>query len=460
MRRYAESMGFRRIYGAQARLVLALGLPLVGSHIAQFGLHLTDTIMLGWYGVEDLAAGVLGTTVLFTLFLFGSGFAAAVMPLVATAAGGAQDTEVRRVTRMGMWLSIAFGVAALPLMWWSGAILTALGQADKIADLGQQYLRIAGFGIVPTLIVMVLKSYLAALGRLQVVFWVTVGAVGVNIGLNWMFIFGNFGAPEMGVRGAAIASLGVQTASAVALMIYAGTLPSLRVYALWQRFWRPDWTAMQQVYSLGWPIGLALLAETGLFAATSIMMGWFGARALAAHGIALELTAMFFMTHLGLSNAATVIVGRARGRSDPVALRHGAQTAIVLAMMIALLTVGIYYVFGTQMVGLFLSPQDPERELIVPLAYSLLMVAAVFQFADSAQVMAMGLLRGVQDTKVPMLIAAISYWAVGLPSSYFLGVYFGFGGVGVWAGLVVGLSLAAIMLNIRFWRRLSHAYGT
>jgi MATE family multidrug resistance protein len=264
MRRYAESMGFRRIYGAQARLVLALGLPLVGSHIAQFGLHLTDTIMLGWYGVEDLAAGVLGTTVLFTLFLFGSGFAAAVMPLVATAAGGAQDTEVRRVTRMGMWLSIAFGVAALPLMWWSGAILTALGQADKIADLGQQYLRIAGFGIVPTLIVMVLKSYLAALGRLQVVFWVTVGAVGVNIGLNWMFIFGNFGAPEMGVRGAAIASLGVQTASAVALMIYAGTLPSLRVYALWQRFWRPDWTAMQQVYSLGWPIGLALLAETGL----------------------------------------------------------------------------------------------------------------------------------------------------------------------------------------------------
>lgn len=434
------------------REILVLGLPLVGSHMAQFALHVTDTIMLGWYGVTDLAAGALGATVFFALFTLGAGYANAVMPMVASHAASDADTEVRRVTRMGMWLSLMFAVAILPVFIFSTPIFRLLGQEPEVAELGGAYLALVGYGLGPALMVMVLKSYLAALGRTQVVLWVTVLAVGVNAAINWVLIFGNLGFPEMGVKGAAVASVLVQLVTMVLLLAYAAWLPALRRYALLVRFWRPDFVAMRQVHALGLPIGLAMLAETGLFAASAVMMGWLGAQMLAAHSIAMEITAMFFMVHLGMSNAATVLVGRARGRGDIEGLRTAARVALMLSAGFALFTMTIYFVFAQQMVGVFLRPDDPERAVIVPLGVTLLMVAAIFQLADGAQAMAMGLLRGIQDTRVPLVIALISYWLIGIPISYALAFPLGMEGVGLWLGLVVGLSVAAAALLVRFWR--------
>ena len=439
-------------FRANLRMVLALGLPLAGSHLAQFLLAVTDTIMLGWYGVTDLAAGVIGAALFFAVFTFGSGFANAVMPMVATAVASDDDTEVRRATRMGLWLSIGFGLLVLPLFWFSGTLLTLLHQPEEVVPLGEAYMRLLGFSMVPALIVMVLKNYLAALGRPQVALWITVGAVFLNIALNWVLIFGNLGAPEMGVRGAAIATILVSLITAAVLAIYCAAVVSLRRYALFQRFWRADWQAMGQVWRLGWPIGVALVAEAGLFSATAIMVGWIGTHELAAHGIAVEITAMLFMVHLGFSNAATVLVGRARGRRDQEALRAGAMTAVGVSILFALLTMVVYFTMGPFLVGLFLSPDEPARAQIIAIGASFLIVAALFQLADGAQVMAMGLLRGVQDTRGPMLIAAFSYWCVGLPTSYLLGIRLDYGGEGVWAGLVVGLSVAALLLMLRFWR--------
>jgi MATE family multidrug resistance protein len=440
--------GFR----ANARAVLGLGLPLIGSHMAQFSLHVTDTIMLGWYGVTDLAAGALGATMFFAFFTFGAGYANAVMPMVATAAASGEETEVRRATRMGMWLSIAYAVVILPFFLFSAPILLVLGQEAEVSALGGAYLSIVGFGLAPALLVMVIKSYLAALGRTQVVLWVTVSAVFVNAALNWVFIFGNLGVPEMGARGAAVASVLVQMFTLAIMLAYAVWLPALRRYALLVRFWRPDWPALRRVNALGLPIGLAMLAETGLFAASAVMMGWLGAQALAAHSIALEITALFFMIHMGLSNAATVLVGRARGRRDLPGLRAAARVAVILSMGVAVTTMLVYFVFGELMVGAFLAPDDPERAVIVPLGVTLLWVAALFQLADGGQAMAMGLLRGIQDTKMPMVIAAVSYWLVGIPVSYALAFLVGLEGVGLWLGLVVGLMVAAVALMIRFWR--------
>ncbi|MCH8467559.1 MAG: MATE family efflux transporter [Roseinatronobacter sp.] len=434
------------------RSVLALGLPLAGSHLAQFMLAITDTIMLGWYGVADLAAGVIGAALFFAVFTLGSGFANAVMPMVATAAASDLDADVRRAARMGLWLSIGFGLAVLPLFWSSGTLLTLLRQPAEVVPLGEGYMRLLGFSLVPALCVMVLKNYLAALGRTQVALWLTVGAVGLNIGLNWLLIFGNLGAPELGVRGAAIATILVNLATVAALAAYCAWLPSLRRYALFLRFWRPDWQAMGQVWRLGWPIGVALVAETALFSAAAVMVGWIGTQELAAHGIALEITAALFMVHLGFSNAATVLVGRARGQRDQAALRASAKAAVGVSMGFAVLTMALYILAGPVLVGLFLAPDEPARAAIIAIGASFLLVAAVFQLADGAQVLAMGLLRGVQDTRVPMLIAAFSYWGVGLPTSYLLGIRFGYGGEGVWAGLVVGLSVAAVLLMARFWR--------
>jgi multidrug resistance protein, MATE family len=442
----------KRPFWPDLRAVLVLGLPLAGSHLAQFALAVTDTLMLGWYGVTDLAAAVIGAAIYFAFFTFGLGFANAVMPMVASAAASGREADVRRATRMGLWLSLAFSVVVLPVFWFSGAVLTALGQPADVVPLAQDYLRLMGLSLPFALVVAVLKNYLAALGRTQVALWLTVGAVFLNIALNWIFIFGNLGAPELGVTGAALASIAVQVATALGLAIYCARLPALSHYVLFQRFWRPDWQAMGQVWRLGWPIGVALVSETGLFSAAAVMMGWIGTMELAAHGIAIEITAMLFMVHLGFSNAATVVVGRAWGVQDQAGLRAGARAALLVSMVFALCTIALYYTFAPQIVGLFLSPTDPARDQIILIGASFLMIAAVFQLADGVQVVAMGMLRGVQDTKIPMIVAAFSYWGVGLPCSYVLGVWLGYGGEGVWAGLVVGLTMAAILLMWRFWR--------
>lgn len=440
-----------------ARGTLALGLPLIGSHVAQFGLHVTDTIMLGWYGVLPLAAGVLGASSFFVIFILGSGFAKAVMPMVASAQAQGDEVQVRRVARMGLWLSILFGLICYPVFWWSEEVLLALGQKADVAALGRDYLRIAGLGMIPALLVMVLKSYLSALERTQVVLWITVVAVPVNAAINWALIFGNWGAPELGVAGAAIATIIVQLLSLVFLALYAAWLPSLQRYQLFLRFWRPDWGAFRAVFRLGWPMGLTGLAESGLFQASALMMGWIGTVELAAHGIALEITALTFMVHVGLSNAVTVRTGRFAGSGDHAAMRLGAKVAIGLSAVFAAVTVVIFLTFPTPLVSLFIDPNEPARATILAVGAALLACAALFQMADSMQVMALGLLAGVQDTRVPMIYAAISYWLIGIPASYVLAFPMGFGAVGLWLGLVIGLACAALSLMLRFWSRLPKA---
>ena len=303
-------------YRQHMRAILVLGLPLIGSHLAQFAVHVVDTIMLGWYDLTALAASVLATSFFFVVFIMGSGFAFAVMPMVAEAAEKEDGMRIRRVTRMGMWLSVFFALAVLPAMIWSGPLLRALGQTEELSALAQQYLRIAGVGLLPALLVMVLKSYLAAMERTQVVLWVTVAAIGVNGGLNWLLIFGNWGAPEMGLRGAALASVLTQVATFVALGFYATRAAGLREHVLFQRIWGPDPGAMREVFRLGWPIGLTNLAESGMFSASALIIGLIGKLPLAAHGIALQIASATFMIHIGLSQAVTVRAGRALGRGD------------------------------------------------------------------------------------------------------------------------------------------------
>ncbi|KFI33986.1 multidrug transporter MatE [Haematobacter missouriensis] len=438
---------------SHVKALLALGIPLIGSNVAQVALHVSNTVMLGWYDVTALAAATLATASYVVLFYFGAGFAQAVMPLVAEAAGTGDETTARRVTRMGMWLSVLYGILLLPVMFWSRPLFGLLGQDPAVSELAQTYLRIVGPAIIPALVVMVLRSYLAALGRTQVVLWVTLTGLAVNIVANWALIFGNWGFPALGIAGAATASALVQLVTMGLLAGYAAWLPELRHNRLFQRIWKPDWQAFGRVFWLGWPIGLTSLAESSLFTAAAVMMGWIGPKPLAAHGIAMELTALAFMLHVGLSNAATVRTGRFLGERNWPELRRGAVVALCLS---AICGVGIIVTILTipgPLIELFLSPSETDREAIIAIGTALLAAAAVFQFGDAAQVMALGLLRGVQDTRVPMFIAGLSYWIVGVPASYLLGFHFGLGPQGIWYGLAVGLILAAILLLLRFWTR-------
>ena len=438
-------------YTTHARATLVLGLPLIGSHLAQMALHVTDTVMLGWYGVTALASVVLGGSSFFIIYVLGSGFAKAVMPMVAVALGRGDEVQVRRDTRMGLWLSILFGVLVYPVFWWSKPILLALGQQPEVAALAQDYMRIVGLGMVPALAVTVLQSYLAALARTQVVLWVTLAAVGLNIVVNWALIFGNWGMPELGAKGAAIATVSTQMLSLVVLGLYAGLLPALRRFRLFHRFWRPDWSAMGQVFQLGWPIGLTGLAEGGLFNASALMMGWIGTVELAAHGIALEVAALTFMVHVGLSSAATIRIARFDGLRNIIALRRAAAVAVVISFILASGAVVLFLTWPEPIIALFLDRSKPESAGILAYGTVLVMLAGVFQLADAMQVMALGLLRGIRDTKVPLVLAVVSYWGIGIPCSYVLAFPMGYGGVGLWLGLVLGLALAAVSLMARFW---------
>jgi len=436
-------------HARHARAVLVLGLPLIGGNLAQLAVGFTDTVMLGWYQVETLAAGVIASSYFFVFFIAASGFSNAVLPMVAKSAAIGDETQIRRVTRMGLWLSALWAVILMPFMWWSGPILRILGQTPEIADLAQDYLRIAGWGLIPSLLVMVMKSYLSALERTQVVLWVTILGALANGVANWLLIFGNWGFPELGIRGAALASLVLYVLMLVGLCVYA--VLSLPQHELFRRFWRPDWEAFASVYRLGWPIGITLLAEVGLFAASAIMMGWLGTLPLAAHGIALQLATATFMVHIGLSQAATVRSGRAFGARDVGDLLRGAQVAMALSLATVLCTVILFLALPELLMGLFLDPDDPNRAQIIAIGVGLLAVAALFQLADGSQVVVMGLLRGVQDTKSPMVIAALSYWGIGLPAGYVFGFIVGWGAVGIWIGLVLGLTFAAVLMLWRFW---------
>lgn len=443
----AEQMSFR----AHVKATLVLGLPLIGGQLGQLLIGITDTVMVGWYGVTELAALVVATSVFFLFILFGSGFAWAVTPLAASAAEAGDDVQVRRVTRMGLWTSLGFAFIAIPGLLAFGNLFTLLGQAPDVAELAHQYFRIAVWGLIPALVIMLVRSYLSALEHTQVVLWVTLASAIANALFNWLLIFGNFGFPELGVRGAAWASILSQLVAAVALVQYARWKePQREVFV---RIWKPDWSAMAQVVRLGLPIGLTSLAEVGLFSAASIMMGWVGTLDLAAHGIALQCATATFMVHLGLSQAGTVRAGRAYGAKDAHRLAQVGKSVILLSATAASLTVVMFFAMPETLINLFLDPAEPDRPQIIAIGVGLLAAAAAFQVADAMQVQALGLLRGVHDTKVPMIYAAISYWAVGAPVGYLLGLTFGFGGVGIWIGLAFGLTLAAILMMHRFWYR-------
>ncbi|MDB4074416.1 MATE family efflux transporter [Ascidiaceihabitans sp.] len=445
-------------YPAHAKAVAILGLPLVGGHLAQIAIGVTDTVMLGWYGVDALAAVTLAASYFFVLFLMGAGFAFAVMPMVATFDAEEDEVSIRRVTRMGLWLSIAYSVAIMPIMIWSESLFLFLGQEPTVAADAQQYLRIAGFGMFPWLVAMVIKSYLAALERTQVVFWIAVLATVCNGLINYALIFGNWGAPEMGIQGAAIASVFTQLVGMLGVVVYA--ILVLPQHQLFVRFWRADWEMLMRVFSLGVPIGFTGLSETGLFTATAVMMGWLGTVPLAAHGIALQCAGITFMLHLGISNVATIRAGNAFGRGDREHLAKGAYVVFAMSLVAALLAVVGFLLWPEPLVLAFMQPSEPARDQILVIGVGLLAMAALFQLVDGAQVIALGLLRGVQDTKVPMYMAAFSYWGIGMPCSYILGFVLGYEGIGVWMGLVVGLASAAILLSVRFWSVILGRVGT
>ncbi len=437
---------------AHAKSALMLGVPLVGSQLGGMLMNTTDTVMLGWYGIEELAAGALSTQFWFTVMMFGAGFAYAVVPMAAEAEGRCDIRQVRRSVRMGLWVCAAYVALVMPILWYSEAIFLALGQEPVVAELGGQYMRISQWAMVTVLLWWALRGFLTAIERTIFVFWITLVGVFVNIGLNWLFIFGNLGMPELGIRGAAIATLGTNIVIFGAICLYCVFEPRARKYEIFVRFWRPDWEALSRVFKLGLPIGAMITAETGMFIFSSIFMGWLGVVALAAHGIVLQIASLAFMVPMGMAQVATARVGTFYGRAEPANMVRSAYTVLILCLTFASIAAAAFLLVPEFLISLFLDEANADALEVLAFATPLLFLAACFQLTDTAQAIGAASLRGIQDTKIPMLIAMCAYWPIGLGSAYILAFTLDFGGFGVWTGLAVGLGVAAIFLNWRFMR--------
>ena len=437
-------------WASHFRETFLLGIPLIGAQLAQQGINATDIVILGQLSAVDLAAAVLGTQYLFTIFIFGSGLAIAVMPMVASAYGRGDEVSVRRAMRMGMWASILFGLLALPLFFFAHPILIAMGQAPDVADEAARYLHIAGFVMFPALLFNVLRSLVSATGRAGVVLWSTITMLVINAVFAYVLVLGHLGLPQLGIRGAAIVAFIAQASGFVFLAIYIERDSELARYELFVRFWKPDWQALREVVLLGLPIGISVLAEVSMFTVSSVLMGQFGAVPLAAHGIAIQLSSIAFMVPLGLSQAGTVRVGMFHGMGDRDNLIRASMAVLVVALCFAVASGLAFALAPSALASIFIDTSLPEAPMVLAYATPLIMIAAFFQLMDGGQVTINGLLRGLKDTRIPMFLVLIAYWVIGLPLAWLLAFPLGLGGIGIWIGFLLGLGSSALMLGLRF----------
>lgn len=437
-------------WGAHIRATLSLGIPLIGAQLAQLGIHTTDVVIVGQLGAEKLAAMVLAGQFLFTVFILGSGISIAVMPMVAQAFGQGNPVAIRRSLRMGLWATMGYWLLVLPIYLNAETILLLLKQKPEIAALAGDYIGIAAFGMLPGLLFLVLRSLVSAVGRAGIILWVTIGTLLLNALLAYSLVLGHFGLPRMGMNGAAIVSVIVQFSGLAVLIGYIQMIET-RKYEVFVRFWRPDWHALGEVIKLGLPIGITVLAEVSLFTAASLMVGAIGTLELAAHGIALQLASIAFMIPLGLSQAATVRVGIAHGRGDYVGLVRASITVLAIAAVIAIIGGMTLVIDPVYFASFYVGKDAPETPELLAIAGPLIVVAGIFQLVDGLQAIASGLLRGLKDASVPMLLALVAYWPIGFGLAWVFAFPLDYQELGVWFGFLIGLATACLFLCGRFY---------
>ncbi|HEX8525417.1 MATE family efflux transporter [Allosphingosinicella sp.] len=451
----SEPESSRSLWRREARATLALAWPLILTNVAQSLIHATDVVLLGWVGARTLAAATLGINLYFAFLIFGMGLVTAAAPMIARELGARRHSvrDVRRTVRQAMWAAAAICVPVWLILWHTAPILVALGQDPALAANAQTFVRALQWGMLPFLLYLVLRSFISAFERPLWSLGVGVAAVLFNGVLNYGLIFGEFGLPELGLLGAGIGS------SCANLLMFAGLAAVVtldrrfRRYRLFGRFWRPDRERFREIWRLGLPIAITLALEVTIFNAAVFLMGLIGAESLAAHAIAIQIASLAFMVPLGLGQAVTVRVGLAFGRRDKEAIARAGWTSLLLAVGFAgAMSLVLVATPGT-FVSAFLDPADPANGPVISLALSFLLVAALFQIFDGAQVVGAGMLRGLHDTRVPMIYAALGYWVVGLATAVGLGFGLGWGGVGVWIGLATGLGVVALLMIARWTRR-------
>lgn len=443
----------RLTFGQEMTATLRLATPLAAAAVAQMGMGLTDTILLGSLGRDALAAGGLGAGLFFTTTAIMQSAMTGVGVLIAHARGSGHVARISPTFRAGTVLALFASVPVMALLAFLEPILLAVGEPGSLArDVGQ-YEHILLLGAPASLWLATQRNYLAAINHPHVVMAVTIAALLLNGFLNYGLLHGAWGLPEMGYLGSA-------TASAIALWIMAAATafiirsrPAMRSHLFAGAV---DWTLVRELFHMGWPIAGTVAVELFLFAASGLMMGVLGNTALAAHQVAISIASTTFMVPMAISQAVNVRVGFHLGAQAPFAARRAGLVAFSLGIGFMLMAATAFLLAARPLALLFnLDPAAPADAEVIALVVRLLAVGAAFQVFDGAQVIAAGTLRGYKDTRVPMVLATFSYWGIGFPVAWVFGFALDIGPTGVWWGLAIGLMAATGLLSARFWR-LSH----
>jgi multidrug resistance protein, MATE family len=435
----------------EARAMLSLAWPLILSNLTMSLIHATDVFLLGKLGPDALAAGALATNLVMSISIFGMGLLTACAPMIASEIGRRASSvrDVRRTVRQGLWLAVSFCVPVWTLLWFADAIFLALGQQPDLARSAAAMVRTLMWSILPFLGITVLRCFISAKER--PIWTLVVGVIGViaNAVLNYGLILGNFGFPRLGLVGAGLGSSLVNLMMFILLAFVVVRHPDFRRYRLLGHFWRADWARYRALWRLGAPIGLTMGFEASVFTAAIFLMGLISTAAVAAHAVALQIASLTFMVPLGIAQATTVRVGMGYGRRDPLGITRSGWTGFALGVGFMAFTALLMWIFPRPVIGLFVDDATQAGVAVTDLAVAFLAVAAIFQIVDGAQVLGAGMLRGLHDTRVPMVFALFGYWVIGIGVGALFAFHLGWGGVGVWIGLATGLAVVSVMM---LWR--------
>jgi MATE family multidrug resistance protein len=441
-------------YTKEFRYNIKLSVPVILGMLGHTFVQLADNIMVGQLGTAEVAAVSLGHSFVFVAMSLGIGFSTAITPLVAEADGAGLKENAKSALKHGLLLCTVLGLTLFGLILLAKPIMYAMKQPIEVVDLALPYLDLVAFSLVPLIIFQAFKQFSEGLSQTKYPMYATIVANVINIVLNYLLIFGNFGFPEMGIVGAAIGTLISRVFMVLYLWFILKTKEKFKYYVTGFNFAKVEKTVMKKIIELGFPSSLQMFFEVGIFTSAVWLSGVLGKNAQAANQIALNLSSMTFMFGMGLGVTAMIRVGNQKGLSNFKELRRIAQSIFLLTFLLEIVFAALFLIGRHWFPSLYLDIEDmtnfADNTEVLVIAAELLLVAAFFQISDGVQVVVLGALRGLQDVKIPTVITFISYWLIGFPVSYYLCLHTDLKSTGIWIGLLTGLTASAIMLYLRF----------
>jgi MATE family multidrug resistance protein len=434
-------------YKKEISATLKLAVPVIAGQLGQVMMGIVDSLMVGKLGAVPLAAASLSNSIFFLILVLGIGISQALTPMVAQSVGANQPEKCGQWLRQGLLVCFGSGILLAVITFGVAGLIPFLNQPKKVVPEAMVYMRIMGISIIPIMIFQAYRQYSEGLSIMWPAMILTLAANGLNVFLNWLFIYGNLGFPAMGLKGAGFSTLGTRTTMTIFMIIYV-------LYAQkYRRFYSRiitfpfgvKWEKIGAIVRIGVATGFQYFFEVGAFSGAAVIIGWMGTSSLAAHQIALSAAAFSFMFAIGVSAAAAIRVGNATGEKNRRAVRLAGFSAFILSVFIMASFAVLFIVFRFTIPSFFIA--DPE---VIRLAASLLIIAALFQVSDGLQCVALGALRGKADVKIPTIATFTSYWVIGLPAGYLLAFPMGLKVWGVWVGLLLGLTSSALLLTTRF----------